>query len=74
MKKDFKKWHEKKSAIHALPQRPFFHEREIWFCYVGANVGFEQDGSGSEFIRPVVVLRKFNNAVFWAVPLTKASK
>lgn len=74
MHKDYKKWHTKKSDINTLEKRPFFHEREIWFCYLGANIGFEQDGSEEEFLRPILVLRKFNNEVFWAIPLTKASK
>ena len=74
MKKDFWSWHKKKEQINNLEQAPFFHEREIWFCYVGANVGFEQDGSGEEFLRPVLIVRKFNNRIFWGVPLTKASK
>ena len=74
MNKDFQKWHTKKESIDGIAQRPFFHEREIRFCYLGANVGFEQDGSKEEFLRPVVVFRKFNNEIFWAIPLTKSSK
>lgn len=72
MKKDFYKWHGKKSAIEDIEKRPFFHEREIWFCYLGANVGFEQDGQGEDFLRPVVIVRKFNNDIFWGIPLTKS--
>jgi len=45
--------------------RPFFHGREIWFCAIGANIRFEQDGSGTEFLRPVVIIKKFNKEVFW---------
>ena len=74
MKKDFQKWHTKKATIDNIVQRPFFHEREIWFCYLGANVGFEQDGSNEEFLRPVIIIRKFNNAIFWGIPLTKSGK
>ncbi len=74
MRKEFRKWHDKKERIDELPQRPFFHDREIWFCYIGANVGVEQNGSEEEFLRPVVILRKFNNESFWAIPLTKAKK
>jgi mRNA interferase MazF len=74
MKKDFDTWHKKKSAINDIVARPGFHEREIWFCYLGANVGFEQDGNQEEFLRPVVVLKKFNNEIFWAIPLTKSQK
>ncbi len=74
MKKDFWKWHKKKESINEVEQLPFFHEREIWFCYVGANVGFEQDGSGEEFLRPVIIFKKFNNQIFWGIPLTKSDK
>ena len=74
MKKDFQKWHNKKSHISDIEKRPFFHEREIWFCRLGVNVGFEQDGTGEDFLRPVVIMRKFNNEIFWAVPLTKREK
>lgn len=72
MKKDFWNWHKKKEQINEIEKLPFFHEREVWFCYMGVNVGFEQDGSGEEFLRPVIVFKKFNNQIFWGIPLTKA--
>jgi len=74
MEKDFQHWHDKKSEIDEKPSRVFFHEREIWFSHLGTNVGFEQDGKGETFGRPVVVFRKFNNEVFWAIPLTTRRK
>ena len=74
MKKDSKKWHAYKEHIHTAVARPFFHEREIWFCALGANVGFEQDGSGEDFIRPIIILKKFNKEIFLGIPLTKAKK
>ena len=74
MDKDFKKWHYKKSQVDEIVKRPFFHEREIWFCHLGVNVGFEQDGSGDDFQRPVVIIRKFNNEACWVVPLSKTDK
>ncbi|MDO8524001.1 MAG: type II toxin-antitoxin system PemK/MazF family toxin [bacterium] len=74
MKKDFQKWHSKKAKVDEIEKRPFFHEREIWFCHLGVNVGFEQDGSGEEFLRPIVIIKKFSNEVFWAIPLTKTEK
>ncbi|MEK7609121.1 MAG: type II toxin-antitoxin system PemK/MazF family toxin [Minisyncoccia bacterium] len=74
MKKDFQKWHNQKRHIENERPRVFFKEREIWFCHLGENVGFEQDGRGDEFLRPIVVLKKFNNEVLWVVPLTKTDK
>ena len=63
MKKDFQTWHHAKAQIDEKDRRVFFHEREIWFCHLGVNIGFEQDGKGESFGRPVVVFRKFNNEV-----------
>ena len=54
--KDFSEWHKIKAIIHHDKERPHFHEREIWFCSLGGNVGFEQDGRGETFLRPVIVL------------------
>jgi len=74
MEKDFKKWHKDKEIIHNERPRLFFHEREIWFCRLGVNVGFEQDGFGDDFLRPTIIFRKFNNEIFWGIPLTKKEK
>lgn len=74
MKKDFKKWHNRKEDINDNKARPFSHEGEVWFCSLGANVGFEQDGIGANFLRPVLILRKFNQEICWGVPLTRNQK
>jgi mRNA interferase MazF len=72
--KDFRSWHSKKEKVDKKDDRVFFHEREIWFAHLGTNVGFEQDGKGDNFGRPVVIFRKFNKEVFWGVPLTTREK
>ena len=41
---------------------------------MGANVGFEQDGKGEKFARPVLIFKKFNNEIFWALPLSTKIK
>jgi len=74
MSKDYTKWHKIKKSVNDLENRVFFHKREIWFCYVGANVGFEQDGRGEDYLRPVLIVKKFNNEIFWGIPLTKSEK
>ncbi len=38
------------------------------------NIGFEQDGKGEEFRRPVLILKKFNKYVVLIVPLTTKIK
>ena len=74
MIKDFNKWHCKKSEINNNDNKIFFHEREIWFCYLGVNIGFEQDGDKESFLRPVLILRKFNNNLFLCIPFTTKCK
>lgn len=74
--KDFQSWCRKKAALHSVPDEktPYFHERELWWCALGANVGFEQDGKNENFERPVLILRKFNRYLLLAVPQTSREK
>ncbi|MEA3227720.1 MAG: type II toxin-antitoxin system PemK/MazF family toxin, partial [Campylobacterota bacterium] len=44
------------------------------YIKIGENIGFEQSGKGDMFLRPVVVLKKFNNDFFMGVPLTTTLK
>ena len=74
MNKAFKKWHGIKENLDGRKSEVFFHEREIWWCSLGLNIGFEQDGNGPEFQRPVVILKKFNNDVCWVLPITTKPK
>ena len=74
MSKDYKRWHNEKSRINESEGAALFHEREIWWCALGANIGFEQDGSSALFTRPVIVLTKFNLNSCLVVPLTAKPK
>jgi mRNA interferase MazF len=74
MDKDFDGWNEQKKQIHARNDGIYFHEREVWWCSLGVNIGFEQDGKNELFERPVLVVKKFNREVLWAVPLTRTDK
>jgi mRNA interferase MazF len=61
-----------KKAINAADEsaRLYFHEGDIWWVRLGVNVGYEIDGKDRDFARPVVVLRKYNQYSFLALPLT----
>lgn len=72
--KDFDKWNELKKKLHTREERILFHEREIWWCSLGVNIGFEENGKNEMFERPVLVLRKFNKYVLWVLPLTRSRK
>ncbi len=74
MNKDFKKWHGIKENLDVRKSEVFFHEREVWWCSLGVNIGFEQDGTGKDFQRPVVIIKKFNLDACLIVPLTTTKK
>lgn len=68
--KDFEGWTQLKSRLQRRSKPRTFNEREIWWIALGQNIGDEEDGKGTHFSRPVVVVRKFNQHLFWGVPTT----
>lgn len=46
----------------------------MWWCALGVNIGYEQDGGREDFERPVVILKKFNLDACLIVPLTGRPK
>jgi len=75
MEKDYKNWMPIKSEINNGERFPKgIKEREIWICNLGDNVGFEEDGKGNDFTRPVLILKVFNRRFCYIVPLSKTEK
>lgn len=72
--KDYSKWHEVKTVIENHHLSKYFREREVWWCALGLNVGSEQDGKNKQFSRPVLIIKKFNQDMFWGIPLTSHFK
>lgn len=70
----FDHWNNKKRATHKDAPRKFFRDGDIYSMRMGKNIGYEQDGRGVDFLRPVLVIRKFNNDVFLGVALTTKRK
>lgn len=73
-KKNYLVWHVLKAKINQKLPLGNYHEREIWWCSLGANIGFEEDGKNQLFERPVLILKKFNQEIFVGVPLTTTRK
>ena len=73
---EFDIWNQLKKKIDSLDFlcNRYPKEGEVWMISVGKNIGFEQNGSGSNFSRPVLVIKKFNNQMFWAVSLSTKQK
>jgi mRNA interferase MazF len=83
--KDYKSWHILKTELDSLefdssdklsPEnpKPMFRERDIWWCSIGENIGYEQDGKHENFERPILILKKFSQDMFLWVPLTSNEK
>ncbi|MFA6024701.1 MAG: type II toxin-antitoxin system PemK/MazF family toxin [Candidatus Gracilibacteria bacterium] len=70
--KNFDMWNEKKKKVDKkrILESFYFHEREIWWCTLGVNIGVEIDGKNTYFERPVLIIKKFNGMMFWGIPLT----
>ncbi len=68
-KKHFDEWSKKKKEIHYSHSPPLYHEREIWWLAIGENIGAEINGKGTDFLRPVLIIRKYGN-LFFGVPLS----
>jgi len=68
--KEFDKWNEKAKELNAVPFNEYFHEREIWWCALGVNIGSEQDGKNESFERPVIINKKIRHDLVFIVPVT----
>jgi pseudaminic acid cytidylyltransferase len=69
----YDKWNALKQKIDK--RKPIlFRERDILFISMGQNIGYEQYGKGEDFLRPVVVIKKFNKNLFLGIPLSSQLK
>ena len=74
MDQDYDNWSKLKKSLSREKSKIFFHEREIWYCSLGKNIGYEEDGKNELFERPILIIKKFNNDIFLSIPLTSSQK
>ena len=74
MEDSLKEWHKVKDGLIKNANKIFFHEREIWWCSLGKNIGFEQNGKGEKFTRPVIVIKRLSLDTCLVLPLTTSKK
>lgn len=70
----FDEWNEVKKETHKEEVLVGFKNRDIFYIKMGQNIGFEQNGKGDNFVRPVVVFKKFNKNMFFGIPLSTQIK
>jgi mRNA interferase MazF len=72
--KEYNKWNEVKKDTQNDKKIRLFKHRDIFFIKMGQNIGYEQNGKGSNFVRPVVVLKKITKDMFIGIPLSTQIK
>lgn len=68
-KKDFDTWNNQKKRVDRILHKQY-HARDIWWCSLGINIGFEQDGTGIDYQRPVLIVKGISKQLCFVVPLT----
>ena len=74
MDSQYNNWNEIKIRIEYEYIIVGFKERDIFYMNMGKNIGFEQDGKGENFVRPVVIIKGFNKNMFFGIPLSTKMK
>lgn len=74
MYKNFDEWNKSKKDIQLNKENKLYHLRDVWWCRLGVNVGFEEDGKGTKAMRPVLIMHGFSRQLCWAIPLTTSNK
>ena len=72
--KDYQTWTPVKAKLNNFEFRPNYEQRDIWWCSIGENIGFEEDGKNVFFNRPVLIFKKFSHGLFWGIPLSTTKK
>ena len=72
--KKYDEWNTFKKELSGKDSKIFFKEGELWWASLGYNLGEEVYGKGSNFMRPVIVIRKLTGNTCVAIPLTSKEK
>jgi mRNA interferase MazF len=64
-----------KSEINNDGSHPVgYREREVWLCNLGENIGFEEDGKGARFVRPVLIMKIYSRRFCHVVPFSTTER
>lgn len=74
MEQEYNSWNNIKKEIAKENISVGFKNRDIFYMNMGKNIGFEQDGKGENFVRPVVIVKGFNKNMFFGIPLSTKIK
>ena len=71
---EYDKWNEVKKKTSQKIRKLGLKPREIFWVKIGKNIGSEEYGKDSEFVRPVIIIRKLTSDLFLGIPLTSTLK
>jgi len=72
---NYNNWNNIKKDLSKNTRNINFNQKEIFMTYVGYNIGFEQNGDKNHnFLRPVLIYKKFSKNLFLGIPLTTTEK
>ena len=71
---NYDKWNEIKKQTELNKTNWTIKVREIYWVKIGQNIGYEIYGKDNEFLRPVLVYKKFNRYSFIGIPLSSQNK
>ena len=72
--KDFNKWNEVKKRVNIKTKISIPKNREVYWTCIGENIGHEQDGKSDIYTRPVLIFKRFNESLFFGIPLSTNMK
>ncbi len=72
--KEYDEWNKVKKNLTKNRRKLGIKPRDIFWVKIGQNIGDEEYGKGSEFLRPVIVVKQLTSDLFIGVPTTTALK
>ncbi len=72
--KRFDEWNDLKKDLDEKEEFVIPKEREVYWASIGENIGYEQNGKGESFSRPVLIVKKYSKNMFFGVPLSTQIK
>jgi mRNA-degrading endonuclease toxin of MazEF toxin-antitoxin module len=74
MWEEFLNWIKLKFKIQQNTYRTLFKEGEVWWANLGQNIGDEENGKGVNYMRPAIVIKKYNRNLCLIVPTSSQIK
>ena len=71
---EIENWTKRKVNIDKNNANLWVKPREIWWCFLGRNIGAEEHGKTDNFARPVIVLKSFGQHTALVLPLSTSQK